>query len=97
MASRDLLPVARKYLPERPSLKHQIRHLDGNKMNNSYLNLAWGTAKDNADDRERHGRTVRGKRMSEQVLAAVRRSTNPFYRHVRLLPPVKNYRARNES
>lgn len=45
-------------LPESPDL--QIRHLDGKKYNNSAQNLKWGTAKENADDRERHGNTCRG-------------------------------------
>lgn len=53
--------VAARYLPPRPSLAHEIRHLDGNKANSSAANLAWGTRKENADDRERHGRTSRGK------------------------------------
>lgn len=52
--------VAAKFLPKRPSPKHEIRHLDGNKENSSYTNLCWGTAKENADDRDRHGRTARG-------------------------------------
>lgn len=52
--------VARDYLPPRPSPAHEIRHLDGNKMNAHASNLAWGTRKENADDRERHGRTSRG-------------------------------------
>src|SRR5687768_8506307 len=46
--------VARCYLPPRPSQKHEIRHLDGDKLNPRADNLAWGTSKDNADDRERH-------------------------------------------
>ncbi|EEL5265788.1 hypothetical protein GMF57_12335 [Salmonella enterica] len=52
--------VAKEYLPPRPSESHQIRHLDGNKLNNSASNLAWGTAKENADDRKSHGRTSCG-------------------------------------
>jgi hypothetical protein len=52
--------VAAKYLPPRPSIHHEVRHLDGNKNNNSFNNLAWGTRKENADDRERHGHTSRG-------------------------------------
>jgi len=38
----------------------EVRHLDGDKENNSSENLEWGTQKDNADDRERHGKTARG-------------------------------------
>lgn len=52
--------VARDFLPTRPSLKHEIRHIDGNKTNNNFLNLAWGTREENAADRERHGRTSKG-------------------------------------
>ena len=63
--------VAMAYLPVRPSVKHQIRHLDGNKMNSSVSNLAWGTAKENADDRERHGRTSRGQKHSDFVKAGL--------------------------
>ena len=52
--------VAKQYLPPRPSPRHEVRHLDGDKNNPSAENLAWGTQKENADDRERHGRTSRG-------------------------------------
>lgn len=54
--------VAQNYLPARPSPDHQIRHIDGDKGNPHAENLAWGTAKENADDRERHGRTSRGEK-----------------------------------
>lgn len=59
--------VARTHLEPRPSHKHEIRHLDGNKMNPSADNLAWGTAKENAEDRERHGRTSRGSAHSDAI------------------------------
>lgn len=52
--------VALAFLPSRPSADHEIRHLDGNKINNHVANLVWGTALENAADRERHGRTSRG-------------------------------------
>ena len=52
--------VAEAFLPPRPSEYHEIRHLDGNKQNNSITNLAWGTRKENAADREVHGRTAKG-------------------------------------
>lgn len=54
--------VAAAFLPPRPSGKHEVRHLDGDKHNNRAENLAWGTACENAEDRERHGRTARGGR-----------------------------------
>ena len=52
--------VAEAHLGARPSPRHEVRHLDGNKMNPHVLNLARGTQKENAEDRERHGRTSSG-------------------------------------
>jgi len=52
--------VATAFHGSRPSPEHEVRHLDGCKTNNRADNLAWGTAKENAMDRERHGRTRRG-------------------------------------
>jgi hypothetical protein len=59
--------VAAVFLPPRPSPNHEIRHLDGNKENCHASNLMWGTRKENAEDRERHGRTSRGERHSRAV------------------------------
>jgi hypothetical protein len=42
-----------------PSPDSECRHLDGDATNNSIDNLAWGTAKDNYEDRIRHGRPLR--------------------------------------
>ncbi len=38
------------------------RHLDGNRMNCSVTNLAWGTPKENMADRRIHGRGANGER-----------------------------------
>lgn len=54
--------VALAFLPPRPSPSHQVRHLNGNKMDARAENLAWGTAKENAADRDAHGNTARGER-----------------------------------
>lgn len=59
--------VARTHLGPQPLPGYEVRHLDGNKLNNHYTNLAWGSRKDNADDRERHGRTSRGTRHSKAI------------------------------
>lgn len=59
--------IAKTFLPLRPGLNFEIRHKDGNPLNNFANNLCWGTRKDNADDRERHGRTSRGKRHSDAI------------------------------
>lgn len=52
--------MAEKYLGPKPITANEVRHLDGNRLNNHYKNLAWGTQKENAQDRELHGRTSRG-------------------------------------
>lgn len=43
----------------RPADKPHIRHLDGNPANNTVGNLKYGTALENAQDRDRHGTTHR--------------------------------------
>lgn len=58
--------VASQFLPKKKP-GQQLRHLDGNKQNNKATNLKWGTAKENAADRELHGRTSRGKKHSDKV------------------------------
>jgi hypothetical protein len=40
----------------------QVRHLDGNRFNNTPSNLAWGTPQENSDDKRRHGTCAAGER-----------------------------------
>lgn len=65
--------VAAVFLPPRPSPAHQVRHLDGDCTNNRADNLAWGTARENIDDRERHGTTARGARNGMNTTPSARR------------------------
>jgi hypothetical protein len=61
----------------KPFPKAQVRHLDGNDQNNDPRNLCWGTAKEDAQDRIRHGtihvasgeRSHRAKHTDAQVRA----------------------------
>ena len=39
-----------------PPIGHEVRHLDGNPKNNFLNNIAWGTKKENRNDRTLHGR-----------------------------------------
>ena len=59
--------VASIFLGEKPSRFHQVRHLNGNKTDNRVTNLAWGTAKENALDRNKHGRTSCGVSHSKSI------------------------------
>jgi hypothetical protein len=61
--------VAITWLHPRPSPAHEVRHLNGDCLNNAATNLAWGTRKENAEDRERHGRTSRGERHAAAIRA----------------------------
>lgn len=68
--------VARAYHGPCPP-GHQCRHLNGDKTDNRAANLAWGTAAQNAADRNRHGSTVRGERspntpLTEQDVRTIR-------------------------
>lgn len=75
----DLHPiVARAFLGPAPSHQHEVRHLDGDKHNNSAANLAWGTHKENSADQVAHGTSPVGSRnpgskLSERDVAEIKR------------------------
>lgn len=48
----------------------EIRHKDGDKLNNREDNLVYGTSQDNSDDCEAHGRFHRGLKHQNAVLSA---------------------------
>jgi hypothetical protein len=52
--------VAYSFIGIQPTLKHEVRHFDGNKQNNNSNNLSWGTREDNEFDKIRHNKTNRG-------------------------------------
>ncbi len=81
--------VALAFLGPPPSLPQEVRHLNGNPVDNRPMNLAWGSRQDNADDRERHGRTARGSangqsRLTEGVVRQVRRMLELGYRQYQI-------------
>jgi hypothetical protein len=52
--------VALAFIGEQPTDLHEIAHLDGDRGNNHYSNLAWKTHKDNELDKVFHGTVLRG-------------------------------------
>ena len=65
--------VAVNYLRKRPSAMHVIRHIDGNHLNNHADNLKWGTQKENCRDRDKHGKTSRGKKHGAAISTGKRK------------------------
>lgn len=63
-----------------PDGAYDVRHLDGDKNNNHASNLQWGTAGENASDREVHGRTSRGNGHSEAI-----KNSEAYRAHKRLI------------
>lgn len=59
--------VALAYLGERP-VGYYVCHNDGNKVNNNLLNLRYGTPKSNSDDRDSHGKTLKGEKAISAVI-----------------------------
>jgi predicted XRE-type DNA-binding protein len=60
--------VAYSFIGIQPTLKHEVRHFDGNKQNNNSNNLSWGTREDNEFDKIRHNKTNRGQRNGRSKL-----------------------------
>ena len=50
--------VCEAFHGSKPSENHEVRHLDGDRLNNHPDNLCWGTRKENAADRSSHGMTA---------------------------------------
>ena len=71
--------VAWEYLPPRLTPQHEVRHLDGDRLNPHADNLAWGTRKENAADRARHGRTSHGPSHSKAILKGLVNSPHPHH------------------
>lgn len=71
--------ILETFVGPKPSPKHMTRHLDGNRRNSRLSNLVWGTCKENAEDRARHGMDYdrRGKlnpnaRVTPEIVAIIR-------------------------
>jgi len=68
--------VARQFI-NNPDNKPQINHIDGNKLNNNYLNLEWVTPKENSQHNIKLGLTTLGSdnhhaKLSEEDVITIR-------------------------
>lgn len=52
-----------------PTPDHHAAHINGVRLDNRANNLYWATPKENCADRDRHGSSVRGERVSTAVLS----------------------------
>lgn len=66
--------VAKMFLGIAPEGKPWVLHNDGDEMNNLFTNLRYGTAQENAEDREKHGRTSRGEDHAKAIRDSVVRN-----------------------
>jgi hypothetical protein len=62
-----------------PSSEHVPAHWDGDRLNNHFDNLRWATPRENAQDKIRHGRSLRGEdnphaKLSNADVIAIRSS-----------------------
>ena len=60
--------VAKVFLGDRSAEGLQVRHYDGNKLNNNVENLIWGTSQEDANDRIRHGTVLKGEKHGRSKL-----------------------------
>ena len=74
--------VAKVFLGDRSAEGLQVRHYDGNKLNNNRENLIWGTAQEDANDKIRHGTS--GIKLKETDIYKIRelRSTGMLHREI---------------
>ena len=54
--------VLNAFLGNKPTMSHQALHFNGVRSDNFVGNLSWGTAKENCEDRDIHGKTARGEK-----------------------------------
>lgn len=76
--------VAAAYIGPKPK-DQQVRHKDGNRTNNHWTNLEYGTRSDNELDKQRHGTTPFGEghpsaKLTDAQVAEIRRRFKRFSR-----------------
>jgi hypothetical protein len=73
--------VCETYYGPPPTPSAQVRHMDGDQLNNRPENLDWGTAIQNRADRNSHGRCIgvdhHAAKLSDEIVAEIRASIEP--------------------
>lgn len=63
--------VCTAFYGPRPSPRHEVRHVDGDRANNLPENLDWGTPEQNWTDRKAHGRGVHEEHHNAKLIMAI--------------------------
>ena len=66
----------------KPKRGQESRHLDGDKDNNAFSNLCWGTSAENEEDKRRHGTNPQGgkhhnAKLTDEDVQTIRREYRP--------------------
>jgi hypothetical protein len=70
--------VLAAFVSGRPARGMQARHLNGDPLDNRLENLAWGTPKQNGEDKVRHGRSLKGEKNNLYGNIRFRGGKNPM-------------------
>ena len=62
--------LALQFIGEPPTHKHEVCHINGNRLDNRLTNLRWGTRSENVQDAMRHGTATVGARNGMAKLTA---------------------------
>jgi hypothetical protein len=82
--------VAATFIGEKKIGLH-TRHLDGNKLNNFYKNLAYGTQSDNEKDSVKHGTHYRNTKITIDQAKQIAKDTRPYQEIANEFNLTRNY------
>lgn len=78
---RTAAVILETFVGDKPSSKHEVRHLNGVRKDNRLSNLEWSTHKENIADKKKHGTWQGGNNASNRKLSE---EDIPIIRHRRM-------------